>query len=252
VDEIELLRKEYGIREVFDNGDEFNNYLANAKDVCRELISRKTGVDWMTLVRAAPLDDELVGLMSRSGCWCAGLGIESGNPEAIKGIQKGITLDLAEQACRLLKKHGLKVHAFFMLFNVWEERGELRFEDVAMTRRTLDFARSLVDRRLVDYLGWSITTPYPGSQLYDIAVRHKLISPEFLDNWDAWLKDTSFLMNLPGVAHQEMAELKAKGTWLRARLMIRSGGIGLKDVGYFIKKMGKIIQNLYNTWRERQ
>ena len=251
-DEIEHLKKEYGIREVFDNGDEFNNHLANAKDVCRELISRKLEVDWMTLVRAVPLDDELVGLMARSGCWCAGLGIESGNPEALKGICKGITLPQAEQACRLLKKHGLKVHAFFMLFNVWEEQGTLKYEDAAMTRNTLNFARSLVDQKLLDYLGWSITTPYPGSQLYTMALRHKLIPPELSGNWDAWLKDTSFILNLPGVSHQEMADMKAKGSLLRARLMLRSGGIGLKDAGYFMKKLGKLAHNLITAWREKK
>jgi anaerobic magnesium-protoporphyrin IX monomethyl ester cyclase len=251
-DEIEHLKKEYGIREVFDNGDEFNNHLSNAKDVCRELISRKLDVDWMTLVRAVPLDDELVELMARSGCWCAGLGIESGNPEALKGICKGITLQQAEQACRLLKKHGLKVHAFFMLFNVWEDQGALKYEDAAMTRNTLNFARGLVDQKLLDYLGWSITTPYPGSQLYDIALRHNLIPSELAGNWDAWLKETSFVLNLPGVSHKEMADMKAKGSLLRARLMLRSGGIGLKDASYFIKKAGKLAHNLITVWQEKK
>ncbi|MDP2807199.1 MAG: hypothetical protein Q8O74_03555, partial [bacterium] len=96
------------------------------------------------------------------------------------------------------------------------------------------------------------TTPYPGSPLYDIALRHNLILPEFLGNWDAWLKDTSFLMNLPGVSHKEMADMKAKGSLPRARLMLSSGGFGLKDTGYFMKKLGKLAHNLITAWREKQ
>jgi radical SAM superfamily enzyme YgiQ (UPF0313 family) len=136
-----------------------------------------------------------------------------------------------------------------MLFNVWEEDGQLKFEDVSMTQRTLSFAKKLADERLLDYIGWSITTPYPGSPLYDIATKYGLVSKELLTDWDSWLKDTSFLMDLPGVSHSEMADMKAKGTMLRARLMLRSGGFGLKDLRYFLKKVRKILLNMFRTRR---
>jgi hypothetical protein len=48
-----------------------------------------------------------------------------------------------------------------------------------------------------------------------------------------------------------MADMKAKGSLLRARLMLRSGGIGLKDAGYFIKKLGKLAHNQIIAWREK-
>jgi anaerobic magnesium-protoporphyrin IX monomethyl ester cyclase len=247
-DEIEHLYRTFGVREAFDNADEFNNNLDNAMAICAEIKSRKLPVAWKTQLRAYPLPEELVKAMVEAGCWYVHLGIESGNPEALKGIKKNISLEQVEAACRLLKKYRVKIHGLFMLFNVWEEEGQLRFEDVAMTQKTLDFAKKLVDEKLLDYIGWSITTPYPGSPLYDIATRHKLVPPDLLTDWDAWLKDTSFLMNLPGVSHKQMADMKAKGSVLRARLMLRSGGIGLKDAGYFVKKLGKILQNVFKTW----
>ncbi len=249
-DEIEHLYKTHGVREAFDNADEFNNSLENALAICAEIKARKLPVAWKTQLRAHPLPEELVRAMAEAGCWYVHLGIESGNPEALRGIRKNITLEQVESACRLLKKYGLKIHGLFMLFNVWEQDGQLRFEDAAMTQQTLDFARRLVDQRLLDYIGWSITTPYPGSPLYDIAIRHKLVPQELLTDWDSWLKDTSFLMNLPGLSHKEMADMKARGSVLRIRLMLRSGGIGLKDAGYFLKKLGKILQNMFNTWRK--
>jgi hypothetical protein len=54
------------------------------------------------------------------------------------------------------------------------------------------------------------------------------------------------------ISHQDMADIKAQGSWLRARLMLRSGGIGLKDAGYFIKKLGKLAHNSITAWREKQ
>jgi hypothetical protein len=49
-----------------------------------------------------------------------------------------------------------------------------------------------------------------------------------------------------------MADMKANGSLLRARLMLRSGGIGLKDASYFIKKAGKLAHNLITAWREKK
>jgi len=51
---MEELKKRYGIREVFDNSDEFNNSLKNAKEVCREIIRRNLGMTWKTQLRACP------------------------------------------------------------------------------------------------------------------------------------------------------------------------------------------------------
>jgi len=97
--------------------------------------------------------------MAEAGCWYTHLGIESGDPATLEGVGKKITLEQVEEACRLLKKHKIKVLGLFMLFNVWEEDGTLRFEDIATTQKTLDFADRLVGN------GSSISSagpsPYP-------------------------------------------------------------------------------------------
>ncbi len=230
VDEIELLRDKFGIREVFDNSDEFNNNLSHAKEICREMIRRNTGITWKTQLRAYPLDEELVSLMSKSGCWYVHLGIESGNENVLKGIKKNITLKQVEEACQLLKKYKIKILGLFMLFNVWEEGGELKYKDVNSSLNTLKFARKLVNNGLIDYLGWSITTPYPGSPLYEIALKNRLFKPGIKDNWDAWIKDDFFVMDLPGITD-------------RAFCLMRSGGFSFKDLTYIFKKALKILEN---------
>lgn len=242
-DEIEILSKQYGIKEVFDNSDEFNNNLEHAKDICRELIKRDTGVSWKTQLRAYPLDEELVELMSRSGCWYVHLGIESGNEQTLRGIGKQITLEQVVEACRLLKKYKIKVLGLFMLFNVWEENGQLQYEDVSLSLKTLNFARKLVKQRLLDYIGWSITMPYPGSRLYDIALKNDLFKPNLQKNWDSWLKDDFFVMQLPGIKDKDVAKMKTRGSILRGWCLLRSQGLKLKDVNYVIKKMFKVLDN---------
>jgi radical SAM superfamily enzyme YgiQ (UPF0313 family) len=242
-DEMEHLRDGFGMKEVFDHADEFNANVAAAMQICGELIKRDVGLSWKTQVRATPLPEELVARMAEAGCWYVHLGIESGNEETLRGIGKSVTLDQVRTACRVLKNQGIKVHGLFMLYNVWEEEGQLRYEGVSETAQTLEFAESLASEKLLDYMGWSVTTPYPGSKLYDIAVRHHLIKPDLNQNWTKWLLDETFVMQLPGVSDYDMARAKSRGSVLRAKLMLRSGNVNLSDLGYIARKGLKLVGN---------
>lgn len=242
VAEMKVLRDEFGIREVFDHSDELNNNVEHARAICTAIKESKLNMSWKAQLRAHPLPEDLVRLMAESGCWYVHLGIESGNPATLKGIKKNIDLDQVVAACKLLHKYKINIFGLFMLFNVWEEDGRLCFEDVAMTRNTLDFARRLVNERLLDYISWTITTPYPGSQLFDIARRHNLIKPDLLENWERWLKDDSFIMDLPGIDKADQGRLYSSGSLLRVKCYLRSGGFGLKHVGFFLRKAAKAFQ----------
>ncbi|MBN1423355.1 cobalamin-dependent protein [Candidatus Fermentibacteria bacterium] len=243
VKEFQRLSEDFGIRETFDHADEFNANIPAAMGIASALADRRLGMTWKTQVRAHPLPPDLVAAMARAGCWYVHLGIESGNERTLQGIGKGITLDQVRAACSVLKDHGIRVHGLFMLFNVWEEHGRLCYEGVRETQATLDFVSRLADDRLLDYIGWSVTTPYPGSKLYDIALRHNLIKPDLRGAWSKWLTDDSFVMQLPGVSDADMAHAKSRGSLLRAKLMLRSGHLNLGDLGYVAKKGVKIIIN---------
>jgi radical SAM superfamily enzyme YgiQ (UPF0313 family) len=247
-DEIEDLVNRYGINEIYDCSDEFNNNIENAIAICEELIKRglHKKIAWKTQLRAFPLPEKLVKVMAESGCWYVNLGIESGNPETLVGIRKFITLDQVESALKLLKKYNLKVQGLFMLYNVWEDKdGKLAFEDTLKTQNTLNFAKSLINKGLLDFIGWSLTTPYPGSSLYDIALRHKLIKPELIGQWSMWLKSERYVMNLPRVTSKDMLKMRNKGSWLRFLCIIKSGNYTFKDLVLLFKKgLGVLKANI--------
>ena len=236
VDELEMLSRKYGIREFFDQADEFNNSLENALEICRELKKRNLGMTWKTQLRVKPFTEELAKAMAEAGCWYVHLGIETGNQETIEGTGKKIDLRDVETTCALLKKYNIKVLGLFMLYNVWEEDGQLRFEDSKASLRTLEFARGLFKKRLIDYISWSITAPYPGSKLFDIARRHNLIDPRLLTDWEAWQKEEIFLMSLPGISRKEQQKVKRKGEFLRVCCLLRSWQFKLKDIPFMIKR----------------
>ncbi|MFH2068552.1 MAG: radical SAM protein [Candidatus Omnitrophota bacterium] len=246
-DEIEWLVKECGVNEIYDCSDEFNNNIHNALAICREIRRRNLKVRWKTSLRADRLPEELVKEMAPAGCWYALIGIESGNERTLEGINKKIELSEVETSCKLLKKYGIKVQGLFMLYNVWEKDGRLEYETTAEVRKTLDYAYRLVKNRLLDYVGWSITVPYPGSKLYDIAQKYDLIRPEYRGKWEDWLKKDSYVLSLPGISISEQVHLKTIGSILRAKLILRQGEFNLKDIPWLVKKGIKILANELKT-----
>jgi len=239
--EMEMLSRTYGIKEVFDQADEFNNSYQHALAVCAEIKRRSLGMTWKTQLRVKPFTEELARAMAEAGCWYVHLGIESGNQETIDGIEKHILLSDVEETCRLLKKYHIKVFALFMLYNVWEKDGNLHYETSAMCLKTIQFARSLFKRRLIDYISWSVTTPYPGSKLYEIAGRHNLIRPELANNWEAWQKDELFMMSLPGITRKEQGRMKFKGELLRVQGILRNRAFKMKDISFLAKRGSHIL-----------
>ncbi len=250
VSEMKQLRTAFGIREVFDHADEFNSDVAAGEAIAKALRKSDLGLYWKTQVRAYPLPPRLVKAMAEAGCWYVHLGIESGNGATLKGIGKHVTTEQVRDACKILKDHGIRVHGLFMLFNVWEENGEVRFEGVEETHHTLAFADELASHGLLDYMGWSVTTPYPGSKLYDIALRHDLIKPHLRGAWEKWLLEETFVMQLPGLSDHDMARAKSKGSLLRAKLLLRSGHVNPRELGYIARKGLKLIGNELKAFKK--
>jgi radical SAM superfamily enzyme YgiQ (UPF0313 family) len=101
--------------------------------------------------------------MRQAGCDAVSFGIESGNPEMLKRIRKGITLDQARQAVALCKKVGMIAHASFMI--------GLPGESEQTMNDTFNFAKELKIEH-----GYHMLAPFPGTTVrehledYDIEI----------------------------------------------------------------------------------
>ena len=94
-----------------------------------------------------------------------------------------------------------------------------------------------------------MTTPYPGSDMYDIAVRHNLIDREYIGNWEYFDSGANFLMQLPGVKEKDWLETLNAGKTLQARLLLTSGAFNVKAMPLYMKKAYFVakrnVQGLY-------
>lgn len=223
-EEISLLYQ-MGIREISIRSDEFNPVLGWPVDICKEI--QKLGFKDLFFqgnIRADKMTEELAREMKRSNFWLVQLGIESGNQRTLDGIGKRITLEQIVQTCRMLKKQGIKVYGYIMIYHAWEENGQFCHETPDDVDMTLSLVRRLKKEKLLDYMSFSTTTPMPGSRLFEIAKRHKVLKQ------NGGVRDLSeFSMVLPNVSEQAMKKSRRRGLLLQLFINLLSGHNNLTD-----------------------
>jgi radical SAM PhpK family P-methyltransferase len=94
--------------------DTFNVPMRRFKDICRVMIRNKYDFNWHSYCRCQYLDVETVELMKESGCEGVFLGIESGNPQILKNMNKKSTVEQYRDRIALLKKYGITTFGSFI------------------------------------------------------------------------------------------------------------------------------------------
>jgi anaerobic magnesium-protoporphyrin IX monomethyl ester cyclase len=167
--EIDWLVKEYGIREVIFLDDNLFLNKERIKAILNGLIERNYDLHWKAInVPAFSLNDELMGLMKKSGCYQVSLPIESGNEHVLKNIiRKPLNLKKACEVIDLAKKYEFETIACFVI--------GLPGETWDQILDSVNFA----DKINVDWVVFNIATPLPNTELYDIAKKGGYLEPGF-------------------------------------------------------------------------
>jgi radical SAM superfamily enzyme YgiQ (UPF0313 family) len=150
--DIKRLNAGYGIREIKFYDDVFTLDKLRTQDLALMIGGH---IDWSCMTRVNLVDKPTLKIMAQNGCHHIAYGIESGDPEILKGISKNITIEQIEQAVRYSKEAGLKVIGYFMLGAPGETAETIQ--------KTVDFAIDLG----VDHAQFSVATALPGSELYE-------------------------------------------------------------------------------------
>jgi hopanoid biosynthesis associated radical SAM protein HpnJ len=149
------------IKEIFFDDDTFNYRKERTIELCSKL--KKLNFTWSCTSRVTT-DYETLKAMKDAGCRLLIVGYESGDPQILKNIKKGATVDMAERFTSNCKKLGLVVHGDFIVGLPGETRESIR--------KTIEFAKRL-DNETIQV---SIAHPYPGTEFYDYARKNNLIS----------------------------------------------------------------------------
>jgi len=165
IQEIKELIKRYKIGGIFFNDELVVINKERIYDLCRKI--KPLNLKWICQGRVNLVDYDLLKNMAESGCVAVGYGVESGSQTILNNMNKQITLEQSEQAIKDTIKAGMRPVAQMM----YGYPGE--------TKKTLQETINFFKR--VPYLGYislSITTPLPGTELYDYSLEKGLIEDE--------------------------------------------------------------------------
>jgi radical SAM superfamily enzyme YgiQ (UPF0313 family) len=158
LDEIDMLKKQYKVRQIDLVDDNFSLDIPRAEKILDMIIDRKykIAISLPNGVRADRLTPQLVRKMKMAGVYRIGLGIESGDEMILKKVDKGLKLRHVTEAIKMFRRENIIVSGFFML--------GLPDETQHTMKKTIDFAIK-ANPHIANF---SITVPLPGTKLYDI------------------------------------------------------------------------------------
>lgn len=209
VDEMEELRRQFGIKEIYFDDDILTGSKKHIKDLCNELVSRKTNIKWSAMGDAMACNKDDAILMSKAGLIAYKFGVESGDPRVLKEIQKPVKLDKVKELCKTFNKCGVKTHATFSF--------GLSGETKASMNNTLSFMKELT----VDTLQVSIATPFPGTRFYDkVKMNNQIVDL----NWDDFDGANSSVVSTADLTNKEIQDYAkfALKSWLISRFFTPS------------------------------
>lgn len=144
-------------------------------------------------------NDELLGLMRRSGCRWLLIGFESMRPDQLREMGKRQNLSGGEPSAtyrrviRRLHDHGIAVHAFVC---------QSPSDDEQTVRATIDFVRTAG----ADFVNYPVLTPYPGTRFFEDAAGD-LLYKDFPADWNRF--DRSRLVVAPsGMTWERFYEMR--------------------------------------------
>jgi len=186
--------RDLGLNSVSFEDDTFGVSREYIRALCSAIIKYCPGLKWDCEMHVKLVNEETVSLMKSAGCFSVQLGVESGNNEILKQMRKGITIEEALSACKIIKKHGLELHTFFMVGFPQETEETLNDTIKAMKE---------IESNTVVY---SIFTPYPGTEAFEFCRRQGLIGDDFdISLYNHQSPANCFCMNLSPQRFRELA-----------------------------------------------
>lgn len=200
IQEMEILINDYNAKDIIFRDDTFTVNRAHTVELCNEIIARGLNkkVHWSCMTRVNLVDKEILMLMKKAGCWSIHFGVESGSQRLLNLIEKGITIEQIRKAFKWTRGAGIETKAFFMLGLPTETREE--------SMQTIMFSKELEP----DWVQFTITVPYPGTKLYDIALKDKTLKSfkwEDYQTWAGW-SDKELVYVTEGRTADELKELQ--------------------------------------------
>lgn len=157
IDEIKLLKKQYGVRELQFIDDNLTASKPHIMSLCESMLSNDLAMPWSCPngVRADMLDEEIITAMKAAGCYSLSIGLEAGTQLGLERMKKRLNLEQAINVIHLIARKKLEVNGFFVIGYPGETRQNIR--DTINLAKTLPLTRA----------HFMLFTPLPGCEVFE-------------------------------------------------------------------------------------
>ncbi len=187
--EIEQLL-ELGIHNVHMYADLFTLNRDHVMDLCRGILGRGWKVRWTCNSRVDFVDEEMLQTMARAGCWMISWGIESADPEILRGVHKGYDLEQPAQALHWARAAGIKNWGYFIIGLPGE------------TEETIQETIELSLRLPLDLALFHIAAPHPGTPFFFQVLEQGWFRPGV--RWEQVDMDRCTVLDYPGLPAERL------------------------------------------------
>jgi radical SAM superfamily enzyme YgiQ (UPF0313 family) len=195
VEEMRQLDERFGCRAVVFMTDGLTFKPDWTAEVCEAIIAARLPTRWICNSRVDNVTLDLLQLMKCAGCEMVSYGVESGSQEILDLSRKHITLEQSRDAIRWTREAGLTSMAYFIL--------GLPGETPETIEQTIRFSREINP----DYVNFHVATPFPGTDLYDIAKGNGWLTTE---DWSAYEEEGSAVMRTEHLSAEELVAAQRK------------------------------------------
>lgn len=167
IEEIKYLIKTFGIKEVHFEDDNLTLKREHVEKICNLIIKNKLKISWSCPngIRADKVDEDLIKLMKKSGCYFFAYGIESASPKILKKIRKLESIDTIRKSIEIAHRVGIECQGFF----IFGLPGE--------TKKTIEETIQFAKNSKLTRAHFMILDIIPGSELW------YQLNGKFVPNW---------------------------------------------------------------------
>lgn len=174
ISEIDFVRSKYGYNTFVIYDDIFTLNRKRVYHFCEEFKKRK--IKWRCWSRTNTIDKKLLSIMKESGLVSITFGVESGDDNVLKNINKGATVQDNKNALLACKESGIPVRCSIMYGNPGEN-----LESVKNTIK-------LIKETQPDEWNLAILAPIPGSDIWENPQKYGVIFDK------AWVRENNYSM----------------------------------------------------------
>ena len=166
IEELKLVKAKFGLRD-FYFFDEIFTMPGHAEKICELMIKEDLRMSWTCEGKPDLVKEKMLGLMKRAGCTAIYYGVESGDDDILRNVEKGHTSEDARRAIKLTREAGILAGAYIIL--------GFPGETTSSVLRTTKF---LLDAK-PDMIRYSFLMPYPATVMHREMVDAGLLKPDF-------------------------------------------------------------------------